>query len=271
VLVAVLLIPVGVVVYLSFTNSSLDSTGPLRNVGLANYKLDVFSGTFASALWVTSLITMLSVIIQFPIGYALAEALHRQLRGTKIFQSILLVPMLLTPVAVGLMWRLLFDPDLGAVTWLISLVTRGPNPNFLGSQALAVGALLFVNAWMNIPFIMIMFLAGLQGLPQEPMEAALMDGSTPLQTMIYIKLPLLAPVIWVIFLIRVITDWKLFDIVYSLTQGGPGASTQTVSFLNYQLGFNFFLTGQAAATAVAIAVLAMPLYFAFSRVMSSRL
>jgi multiple sugar transport system permease protein len=103
------------------------------------------------------------------------------------------------------------------------------------------------------------------------MEAALMDGSTPLQTMIYIKLPLLAPVIWVIFLIRVITDWKLFDIVYSLTQGGPGASTQTVSFLNYQLGFNFFLTGQAAATAVAIAVLAMPLYFAFSRVMSSRL
>lgn len=267
-LLAVVGVPIVVVFYLSLTSSSLISVGPTRYVGLANYRYDVFSQTFVNALIVTVQLTLLSVIAQFPIGYALAEALHRRVRGYRVFQSVLIVPMLLTPVAVGLMWRLLFDPDLGTVKWLLSFIGSGQH-NILGSSSLAIFALVFINAWINIPFVMVMMLAGLGSLPKEPLEAAQIDGASGWRSLAYIKLPLLAPVIVVALLIRVIADFKLFDIIYSVTQGGPGTSTVSVSYLAYERNFSFYLTGEAAATAVAIAVLVLPLYFAFARLVRS--
>jgi len=262
-IVGVVALPVTVGVYLSFFNQSLGSTTS-QFVALANYQSDVFSLKFAQALWITILIVGFGTVVQFPLGLLLAILLAPELRGTRVFRSVLLMPMLLTPVAVSLMWRFMFNSDLGVIDWLLTQVGL-PAVNWLGHPLWALVAIIVVDSWQNVPFIMLFSLAGIGGLPEEPYDAGRVDGASQWQLFRYLTLPLLMPVLLITLMIRVVEGFKMFDLVYVVTSGGPGTATQVLSLLDYRTAFTFLATSRGAAIGVALAILLLPAYFLWVR------
>lgn len=257
--VALYAVPTVVGVYLSTRSRAIGSFAPDRFVGLGNYRRDVTTATFREAVRTTVLIATLGLAVQLPAGLGLAAILHRNLRGTKLFRSILLLPMLLTPVAIGLTWRFMLDTDLGVVNWLLRSLGLG-GFDWLGNRRAAVAAIVIVDSWQSIPFVMLLAVAGLAGLPVEPQEAARVDGAGSLRVFWSVTLPMLRRVLAVILLIRLIDVLKLFDVIFLLTRGGPGTATQTVGLLAYNTGFNFLQTSRAAAIGVAVTILMLPLF-----------
>jgi len=136
-----------------------------------------------------------------------------------------------------------------------------PGLNWLGDRTLAIFSVVLVDAWQNIPFVMLLSLAGLQSLPDAPLEAAKVDGATAWQSFWYVTIPMLTPVLGVVVMIRIIESIKLFDIIYILTQGGPGTATQNLSVLNYRMGFSFMNTSEAAALGIVICIVLIPVFW----------
>jgi multiple sugar transport system permease protein len=175
-------------------------------------------------------------------------------------RTALMIPMLLTPVAVGLMWRFMFDTDLGVINWFLERLGLG-TPNWLGRSWPAIFAVTLVDSWQSIPFVMLIALAGLAGLPKGPREAAAIDGANAWNIFRHITLPSLMPVLLVIVMIRIIDTFKLFDIIFIVTQrGGPGTATQTLGMLTYNTGFIAFQMSKAAALGVLLVAIVSPIY-----------
>ncbi|MGI9052624.1 MAG: carbohydrate ABC transporter permease [Ilumatobacteraceae bacterium] len=257
-------VPIGVGVYLSTRSDKIGGFVPGRGVGLDNYRRDVFTDGFVDALVTTLIITVIGLAIQLPVGVGLAVLLHRNLAGTRLFRTALLLPMLLTPVAVGLMWRFMLDTDLGVINWLLESVGLS-RIGWLGEPWAARVAIALVDSWQSIPFVMLMTLAALSTLPESPHEAARADGATAWRTFRFVTLPMLRPVLYVTLMIRLVDSLKLFDIIFVLTRGAPGRATETVGLLTYNTGFNFLETGRAAALGIAVAVLTIPVYVLWLR------
>jgi multiple sugar transport system permease protein len=262
-LLGVVLVPLALGVWISLRNGSLLSSTS-EFVGLKNYTNLVKSSEFTDAIKVTLLISVLSLAIQLPVGFLLAVVINRELVGTRVFRSSLLMPLLLTPVAVGLMWRLMLNVDNGVVDGMLQALGM-QSVNWLGDRTWAVVSVVLVDSWQNTPFVMLLMLAGLQSLPVGPLEAARVDGANVFQTYRHVILPLLAPVGLVVVMIRVIESVKLFDIIYILTSGGPGTATQNVSLLDYRLGFTFLQTSAAATLGVIIMIALIPMYRLWKR------
>ena len=259
-ILAVLLVPAVVTVWLSVRNEQIGSFLPPEFVGLANFRSELASPIFWQAALTTLLIMGLALAVQLPLGLGLALLLHRRLAGTRLFRSALLIPMLLTPVAIGLMWRFMFDTDLGVVNWFLRAIGLD-GVNWLGARWPALWAVVIVDSWQSIPFVMLMLLAGLAGLSSEPLEAARIDGANAWQGLIHVTLPMLRPVLLVVLTIRLIDLFKIFDVIFILTsRGGPGTATQTLGLLTYNTGFIFLATSRAAALGVVIMLLCLPLY-----------
>jgi multiple sugar transport system permease protein len=262
-LLGIVLIPLALGVWISLRNGSLLSATS-EFVGLKNYTKLLTSSLFWDSVKVTLIISALSLAIQLPLGFLLAVVINRELTGTRVFRSSLLMPLLLTPVAVGLMWRLMLNVDNGVIDGVLQQLGL-PAVDWLGNRTWAVISVVLVDSWQNTPFVMLLMLAGLQSLPAGPLEAARVDGASTLQTYRHVILPLLAPVGLVVVMIRVIESVKLFDIIYILTSGGPGTATQNVSLLDYRLGFTFLQTSQAAALGVIIVIALLPMYRLWKR------
>jgi len=262
-LLGIVLIPLALGLWISLRNGSLLSATS-EFVGLKNYTKLLTSSLFWDSVKVTVLISVLSLAIQLPLGFLLAVVINRELTGTRVFRSSLLMPLLLTPVAVGLMWRLMLNVDNGVIDGVLQQLGL-PAVDWLGDRTWAVVSVVLVDSWQNTPFVMLLMLAGLQSLPAGPLEAARVDGASTLQTYRHVILPLLAPVGLVVVMIRVIESVKLFDIIYILTSGGPGTATQNVSLLDYRLGFTFLQTSQAAALGVIIVIALLPMYRLWKR------
>jgi multiple sugar transport system permease protein len=269
VLIPVVGVPLIVAVYTSLTNESLLATEPARFVGLANFQREVLSGRFWSSLAVTVTVMICSLIVQVPIGFALAHALVKPFRGRSALRTALTIPMLLTPIAVGLMWKFLADPDFGIIRWAASLADQSGRPNVLGNPISALALVVVVNSWINIPFVTLMLLAGLVGIPDDLYEAAAIDGADRRRTLRYITIPMLLPVLAVTCALRAAADYRMFDIVYTVTKGGPGDATRNLSMLVYQQGLLYFQIGRASAIAVAMALIALPSYWFFVRMVRS--
>lgn len=266
-LLALFAIPIGIGIWLSFRNEALNSFAEPRFVGLDNYQRMVTeptSGELIDAAVVTVIIMGLGLAMQLPIGVGLAVLLNRQLKFSRWYRSALLIPMLLTPVAVGLMWRFMLDTDTGVINWLLERVGLF-GPDWLGSRWGARVAVVLVDSWQSIPFVMLLILAGLAGIPDGPDEAARVDGASSLQVFRRITLPQLKPVLYVVLMIRVIDTFKLFDTIFILTRGGPGTATQTLAMYNYSLGFVLLKTSQAAALGTVLAIITLPVYFLWQR------
>lgn len=266
ILLGVIAVPMAVGAYQSFTNESLVRPGPAEFVGLQNYTERVFVPSFGQAAVVTALIMVLSLAVQLPIGYWLALLLGRSIPASSVFRAILTLPMMLTPVAVGLMWRFLADPDLGIIRWIAVSVGSSAHPNLLGNSAAALGLIVAVNSWINIPLVALLVLAGLLGVPNELYEAAAIDGANRWQLRWHITIPSILPVLAVVCVLRLAGDYRMFDLVYTVTQGGPGTATRNLSMLAYQEGLVNYSIGRATAIAMTMAILALPAYFAFRKV-----
>jgi multiple sugar transport system permease protein len=264
-IIAVFALPILGAVYLSFRNETLGGFAAHEFIGFGNYQTALADPRFWESVRVTLYIMVLGLVIQLPIGMGLALLLQRPLFGAKAIRTALIIPMLLTPVAVGLMWRFMFDTDLGVINWLLRHVLSDA-PNWLGSRWPALFAVTIVDSWQSIPFVMLITLAGLAGLPSGPREAATIDGANALQVFFYITLPSLWPVLLVIAMIRIIDTFKLFDIIFIVTQrGGPGTATQTLGLLTYNTGFSFFQTSRAAALGVLLVLMVSPVYYLWRR------
>jgi multiple sugar transport system permease protein len=251
-------------VWLSLRDSTLASTLPSTFVGLENYRTDVLNATFGQALLVTLAIVAIGLLIQIPIGVLLAVLLERRIRASRLIRSSLITPMLLTPVAVGLMWRFMFNSELGVINWALGSIGI-PKVDWLGQSIPALLAVVIVDSWQAIPFIMLMTLAGLSALPQAPAEAATVDGAGSFQIFRFVTLPMLMPVLLVTVMVRLIDGFKLFDVVFILTRGGPGTATQTVSMLDYNTAFTFLASSRAAAIGTVLAILTLPVYWLWVR------
>ena len=263
-LALVVLIPFFYGVYISFLNINLASFLPPSFVGFDNYQTVLAASETWSTLRITLIITFIGLLTQIPIGILLALVLHENLRGTKIFRSILITPILLTPVAVGLTYRFMFDTDLGVINWALGSIGI-EKVNWLGSQTSALFAIIIVDSWQSIPFVMLLVLAALTAISPSLYEAARVDGASASQIFRRITLPLITPTLLVITMIKIMDFLKLFDTLFILTRGGPGNATTTLGLWTYKTGFVFLEFSRAAALGVIITIITLPVYFLWRR------
>ncbi len=255
-----ILIPLIYGIYISLLDINLASFLPPQFVGLKNYATAIQASETWSTLRITIALMALGMIFQIPCGTLLALALHQQLRGTKVFRSILITPMLLTPVAVGLTYRFMFDTDLGIINWFLEKFGV-ESINWLGSQTSGLIAIVIVDSWQSIPFVMLLVLAALSAISTSLFEAATVDGASSRQIFRLITMPLIMPTLLVIVMIKIMDFLKIFDTIFMLTRGGPGNATTTIGLWTYKTGFVFLELSRAAALGVMILIMTMPVYF----------
>ena len=224
-------------------------------IGLENFANMAADPVFWQATVNTALLTGLGVAIQVVIGTALALFFNLHLRGSWFVRGVLVLPMLLTPIVVGLMWRALLNPDWGIINWTLGELGL-PEPLWLGDPAVALWTLVLVDSWQWTPFVMVIVFARLQALPRDVFEASQVDGAGRLATLTRITLPLLAPAIVFAGIFRAIDAFRSFDVVFGLTYGGPGRFTTTLSFYTFENGFTFQRYGFASAMAYVMVIVA---------------
>jgi multiple sugar transport system permease protein len=224
--------------------------------GVSNFTRLISDTFFLTAMAHTFIYAAAALVFEFLIGLSLALLLNSQIRGRTLFRAALLVPMMLPTVVVGVVWRLMLNPNFGAINGTLKEV--GVNTETLtwtASPKLALLSVIAVDVWQWTPFVFLVLLAGLQAIPQEPYEAALIDGSSRWQTFRYVTLPLLKPAILIALLLRTMDLLRVFDQIFILTEGGPGFATETISLYIYRTAFRFFDFGYAAAMSFVLLAL----------------
>ncbi|PKL12655.1 MAG: sugar ABC transporter permease [Spirochaetae bacterium HGW-Spirochaetae-8] len=225
--------------------------GANRFIGLNNYIDAMKDARFWNSLRVTVLFVTTSVAIEVVLGIAIAVLFNGLPKGRGLFQSLLLVPMVVPPIVVGLNWKLLLDPNYGIINYFFSLLGI-PQQVWLSDPTWAIFALAIVDVWQYTPFIALLTLAILVALPRDPYEAAYLDGANPAQMFRFITLPLMRQGLTIIIMLRVIECFKDFAKVYTLTSGGPGIATETLNFYVYINGFEFYKLGYSSALAIIL-------------------
>jgi multiple sugar transport system permease protein len=258
------LIPIVYGIYISFLDIKLSSFLPPQFVGFDNYVSALKAPETWSTLKITLTMMALGMLVQIPLGIGLALVLHRNLKGTKVFSSILITPMLLTPVAVGLTFRFMFDTDLGIINWLIGLFGV-ETINWLGQQTTGILAVVIVDSWQSVPFVMLLIVAALGSISPSLYEAASIDGASARQTFWKVTFPLITPTLLVVVMIKIMDFLKLFDTLFMLTRGGPGNETTTLGLWTYKTGFIFLEFSRAAALGVLIMIITAPVLLLWRR------
>lgn len=226
---------------------------PARFVGFDNYRRILGSSDFRTALIHTIGFVVLTLALEALIAFPIALALNRAMRGAKVFRLLIALPLMVAPVVAGMAWKFLFSNGYGLINSLLHDV--GINgPSWLATAPLARTSIIVSNLWLALPFDILVLLAGLANLPHEPFEAARIDGANGWQRFHYLTLPLLRPAILVIAVVRLADAFRLFDLVYILTGGGPANSTDVMSTYIYRLMFSNvdFAGGAAAATLLTL-------------------
>ena len=220
-------------------------------VGVDNYNELEHDELLGAGLFNTLVFAIFAVGGQMLFGFVLALLCCRVTRGRILYRTIFILPILVPGIVVGAIWKLLLNFDFGLVNQLIALIGIEPM-NWLGAKATALASVIFVDIWHWTPFCFLLFLAGLESLPQDVYEAGKIDGATIWQELRYITLPMMLPAIMVTFAFRLVTAFKVFDEVYLLTGGGPGTSTEVLSFTLYQRFFRQDRTGYGASMSIFI-------------------
>lgn len=252
-----LVVPLGFTVYLSLTDAYGSVRKPKHLIGLENYAY-IFTDTerFWPALGRTLVYSVATVGIELVLGVGIALLLRRAFRGQGFVRSVILLPLVATPVAVGMSWLLIFEPTVGVANQFMRMLGLAPR-EWLASPSEALGTLIFIDVWQWTPIMVIILLAGLMVLPEEPYEAAQVDGAGPVQTFFHVTLPMLAPSLVTAVLLRSIDAIKTFDMIYATK--GPGGGTQheaeTLNILAYDLNFNYNEYGRGSALLVFFFIL----------------
>ena len=256
-LAATMLYPIAWTLWISLNGKNFALTGVPAFVGLKNYIRIATNADFIDALLHTLGFVLAALILEAAIALPVALALHRGLRGTRIFQAVVALPLMVAPVVGALAWRWMFVDGYGMIDSIASWF-GGSGPLWFANVWLARATIVITNLWLALPFDILMLVAGLASLPSEPIEAARVDGASPLQTLRLVTLPLLKPVIAIILVIRFADAFRIFDVVYVLTGSGPGNSTDVLStFIYRQMFFKFDFAGGSAASILLVVITAL--------------
>jgi len=235
-------------------------------VGFRNFTDLVQDPDFFTSFWNTVIFTVVTVSIEMVLGLGLALLFSIDFAGKRLFRTLIIAPMMITPMVIGLMWRMILNPDSGILNYFLGFFGMGPF-DFTGDPATALPAIIGVDIWQWTPFTFLIFLAGLQALPEEVFEAAAVDGANRLQIFRHITLPLLGRAFTVAVLFRGIDAFRSFDLVYGLTYGGPGRDSSTLSFYAFQNAFTYSRFGYSSAMIyimVIVIIVATTLFFRFT-------
>jgi len=236
-----------------------------RFIGLENYVtvLEPDSGLFP-ALWRTALFVLVVVPVEFALGLLMALALNREFASRRIWVTLLLLPTMIAPVVVGLIWDFLLMPQFGLFTWVMNQLGLFQEAPVFSQPVSAFLAIAIIDVWEWTPFMMLFMLAGLLGMPQDPIEAAQIDGASAWKIFWHVQLPLLKPMIVVALLFRAIDASKIFEVIFVLTGGGPGTTTELISIYAQRVGFQNWELGDASAICLLlgfVSLLAASLFY----------
>jgi multiple sugar transport system permease protein len=245
------LIPFLYAAYISFHEVKYGRVGDLA--GFANYTALLSDSQFWQAMGVAVIFVAIAVPIEFMLGLAGALLLSQKVYFRSILIPFLFIPTIMAPIVVGLLWKIMLAGSWGLLSYnVLERFNILSEASVFASPDLALYGLIFVDIWQWTPFMMLAFYAGLQALPVNPYRAAAVDGATPIQTFFRITLPMMAPLLAVILLLRLIDAFKVFDTIFILTGGGPGNATESPSVLAYKMVFEFWNIGEACALAVLV-------------------
>ncbi len=252
VLLAITVFPLVSTLRLTVMSWELTTGFPSQFVGLQNFGRAFFQDPrFWNAMMNTGILVVVSVGLQTLIGMGLALELHQLGRLRTFVLSLLLIPVMIAPVIAGFQFRMIYNDQFGPLNYFLDQFTGGRFHGYawLADPRVALGAVMFTDVWQWTPFMTLVVLAGLQAIPAELLEAAEVDGATGPQTLWRVMFPLLVPMIVIGVLVRFMDTFKLFDIVYQLTAGGPGNVTETIAYYTYLEGFKFFSLGYTSTLA----------------------
>jgi len=227
-----------------------------RFVGFANYLRLPGDARFVDAIGHTLLYTALSVIFPLLFGTLAAVVFHTKFPMRGFLRGVFILPMMATPVAIALVWTMMFHPQLGILNYLLSLVGLPPSL-WVFHPSTVIPSLVLVETWQWTPLVMLIVLGGLAAIPNEPYESARIDGGTAWQIFRYISLPLIMPFLFIAAMIRTIDAVKSFDIIFAITQGGPGSASETINLYLYSVAFVYYDVGYASAIVVVFFALIM--------------
>ncbi|MDW3183522.1 sugar ABC transporter permease [Roseobacter sp.] len=262
VMAVALLYPIGYMIYASFLDwNPSQRIGEAEFVGLKNYIGLLSDAAFRESFFVTLKFAAVVVTLEMVLGVGLALLLDRNIRGMSVLRTLFILPMMIAPIVVGLMWRYMYHPSVGMFNRTLKSLGFEPVP-WLSDGSWAFASVVIADVWQWTPFIFILSLAALQSLPQSAMEAARIDGATGWQQIVYIKLPLMMPVLIVTLLLRLIDAFKVLEVILVLTNGGPGLSTEILSLRISRTASEFRELGEAAAMSNYLLILLVILTFA---------
>lgn len=250
------LVPLVYSFWTSLTFNQATSVRPPHFNGIQNY-IDVLSDPgFWNALKVTAIFTGTTVVAEMILGTAIALLLIKLTHGRKLVRLLLIIPFSVPPVVIGLMYLLIMDRSYGILNYLLSLVGMGP-VSWLSSPDIAIWSIIGVDLLQWTPFVIISAVAALESMPGDVIDAASIDGASSMQMVRWVILPLIKPVLLVVALTRALTSLKVFDVIFVLTNGGPGSATETLSYMVYVDAFQRFDFGRGAAVSWLLILIAM--------------
>ena len=244
-------------IVLSFRKLNFRNLGTAGDfIGIANYRSLFDEPVFFSSLKTTAFIVFSSVPIELALGFAIAYLFNRHFPLKRLAVTILVIPTVLAPIVIAVMWKILLATPWGFLMYnLFYELGMFTEVSIFGSPGWALAAIIAIDVWEWTPFMFLVFLAGLGGLPRRPYEAAAVDGASAWQIFWHLTLPLLSPFILVMLFIRLIDAFKIFDTIYVLTKGGPGVATESISIFAYRFNFEYWKLGESSALAVVIFLL----------------
>lgn len=268
-----LLYPIGYMVYASFLDwNPSQLIGEAEWVGLRNYRNLMEDAAFHESLWVTIKFAFIVVVLEMLVGVGLALLLDRNIRGMSLLRTIFILPMMIAPIVVGLMWRYMYHPSVGIFNKTLNDLGFDSIP-WLSDSSWALASIVIADIWQWTPFIFILSLAALQSLPKSTLEAASIDGASGWQQIIHIKIPLMMPVLIVTLLLRLIDAFKVLEVILVMTNGGPGLSTEILALRISRTASEFRELGVAAAMSNILLILLLVLtlgMFIYNKVVESR-
>ena len=259
------ILPILILFGLSFTSWSILVQGSFK-FSFANYAERMFADdSFIQSIKVTFYYIIVNTLFQMVLGFVIAFLLFRYTR-LRFLRPVMIIPMLVPPAVVGLMWKMMLIPNLGGVDYYLSLVGI-PSIDWLGNPTTALAAVTVASVWEWTPFVIVVLLAGLDSLPRTPLEAAAMDGANTLKIVIYVIIPQLKPILLVVLLLRIIESLAILPVVYMMTGGGPARATEAINLYAYRVGLEYLDIGYSAS--ILVAFIFILLFFCTPVILSS--
>ena len=267
-IIVMIIVPLGYNFALSFTDWQMSLIKAPQFIGLSNYLTILKEERFLNSVWRTIVFSGIAIVIETVLGVALAVLINRKFYGRRLVQALMLLPVVATPVAMGMVWQLILEPSIGIGNVIVKSLGFAPRPFLATTGFESMFWLIMIDVWEWTPMVMLMVYGGLMTIPQDPYESALIDGANKWQTFTRITLPLASSSILIAVLMRLIDVVKTYDIIYATTQGGPSFATETINIYGYLNMFAYYRFGKAAAISVLFFIVVMAIGCGFLKVKS---